>query len=261
MDKRLTRAGSVSGASSEKPAVTSQQSEASNQPSNNAVSPDKDNTALAALTRADFKVFLQEALRDQVTKDLLADTFKQELTHLQGQVTDLQTENKFLRAKLAAVEDKQDSLEQYSRRSCLRISTPWEEKQGENTEELTIKVAALAGVDLAPAEIDRSHRVGKAGSSPRQLIVKFASFKKRQELYRARLKLRGATTSAADAIFINEDLTQTRAKIAHQARILKKSSKIKDTWTLDGLIFVRKLDNNVSVISTITEMEKYTNEL
>ena len=57
-----------------------------------------------------------------------------------------------------------DDLEQYSRRSCLRIGDVKEENT-ENTDEIVMDIARRVNADVRPQDIDSSHRVGR----PREL--------------------------------------------------------------------------------------------
>lgn len=130
---------------------------------------------------------------------------------------------------------KQDDLEQYQRRQCLRIfGVP--EDRGEDTDVIAIDVAKKIGVDLTIEDIDRSHRVGKVsdGDKIRPVIVKFVSYRKRCEMFRNKRLLKGSNVT------IREDLTKKRHDMLRQC-ITKYG--LKNVWTLDGAIFVREGDN------------------
>ncbi|XP_070175998.1 neurotrypsin-like [Littorina saxatilis] len=60
--------------------------------------------------------------------------------------------------------------------------------------------------------------------------------------------------SCAPKIFINDDLTKTRAAVASKARQLKVSKSLDDTWCRDGVVFVKK-HNTVNRITTMRELE------
>ena len=94
-------------------------------------------------------------------------TLKGEINKLQKDMEDLKVENADLRkmnddleTRLSAVEYKNDSLEQYSRRNSLRISGIPEEP-GQITDQREIQLAGGLGVDINPEDIDRSQRFGK----------------------------------------------------------------------------------------------------
>ncbi|XP_060575908.1 uncharacterized protein LOC132733306 [Ruditapes philippinarum] len=111
-------------------------------------------------------------------------------------------------------------------------------------------MANTIGSNLALDEIDRSHRVGtpKAHETrPRDIIVKFVSYRARQKLYskRASLKSKGYKNS-----YINEDLTKKRSSLLFEARQLVKHKSILSTWSSDGTILAKDKFNQVHVINS-----------
>jgi hypothetical protein len=61
---------------------------------------------------------------------------------------------------------------------------------------------------------------------------------------------------ARQRIFVNEDLTKPRSKVAALARRLKKEEKIDDTWVKDGSIFVKYGETKLTFI-TLEELESF----
>lgn len=55
---------------------------------------------------------------------------------------------------------RNDDLEQYSRRSCLRISGV-QENDNEDVSKIVLDIARQVGADISLQDIDRTHRVGK----------------------------------------------------------------------------------------------------
>ncbi|KAL8606910.1 hypothetical protein ACOMHN_048706 [Nucella lapillus] len=153
-----------------------------------------------------------------------------------------------------------DSLEQYSRRNNVRISGIPEPKGGsvqEDTDNIVQKLGEAIGVRVTSEMIDRSHRVGKrTGTSDRQIIVKFTSYRYSRLLMTSRKGLKNKTaaslgftpkgftppprpSSAAEAaatpvpkpgnrIYVNDDLTRVRAQLAARARRFKREKKAVD---------------------------------
>ena len=62
-------------------------------------------------------------------------------------------------------------------------------------------------------------------------------------------------------IYINEDLTRQRAHLAAACRNLKKASKITDTWTYDGTVFVKLKDNNIMRLTKTSDLQEQENKL
>ena len=150
-----------------------------------------------------------------------------------------------LETKIYQLEKSQDALEQYTRGNSLRVSGA-EEKENEDATEVALQLfnstMNLENTHPVRAEdIDRAHRVGKTvPGKQRPLLVKFATYRVRQRVFRAKRSLnpkfrnsengpwgnsqRGAsdvstpgsthdginatrTSSDRQIIFINEDLT------------------------------------------------------
>ena len=101
---------------------------------------------------------------------------------------DLVKENKVLVERVESLERQADQAEQYIRRNCLRVSG-LKEEENENTDGLILKIASAVGSDIVLSDIDRSHRVGNpkgARGRPRDIIVKFATYRSGFNLYRKR---------------------------------------------------------------------------
>ena len=161
------------------------------------------------------------------------------------------------------------------------------ESEGEDTDAIVQQIASSIDVSLPPDAIDRSHRVGRRGVATqskdrdRAIIVKFTSYKHKDALMKARKNLRkvdgktlfknvtwpslpGSSTNSdnrgqttAHRIFINDDLTKTRAEIAGKARELKRTNKIEDTWVRDGFIFIKDA-GKIDKITTKRELAVFS---
>lgn len=147
-----------------------------------------------------------------------------------GLKKELEEKHAEVRVLRQELRDKTDQLEMYTRRNSLRIFGV-EEKEGECTDELVISVAHKISVPLNLADIDRSHRVGsKSPDKTRPIIVKFVSYRKRKEVFRAKRNLKGS------GVTVREDLTRARLELL-QAAI--KRFGLSNVWTEDGLVVVR----------------------
>ena len=98
-----------------------------------------------------------------------------------------------LQNKCSDLELSIDNNEQYSRRTCLRITNiTCEEK--ETNEEVLKKVKKIfneeAEVEIPEENIDRPHRVGPKKNKNQAIIVKFSTFRHRTLFYRARKTLK-----------------------------------------------------------------------
>ncbi|XP_072176953.1 uncharacterized protein [Diadema setosum] len=158
---------------------------------------------------------------------------------------------------ISRLEHTVDSLEQYSRRSCLRIFG-LEEKKGENKDTLVTEVIqSKLGVSLDPVkDIDRSYRTGSTRESalqsgrsssqkarPRPIIVKLNNYRKRKEIITNRRKLKGS------GIVIAEDLTNRNQRLLSLARA---SKNITAAWSSDGRIIALISASDGKTISELT---------
>ena len=184
---------------------------------------------------------------------------------LKQDVKFLKDENSKLKDEIKKLENtcksNIDDLEQYSRRSCVRISGIKEE-EGENTDELVLNLARRVSADIRPEDLDRSHRVGRPREvsqntntvpRPREIIVKLTNYRARMQLLKGRAFLR----STKAKIFINEDLTSARKEIAYECRGLKRDNKIRKVWTYNGNIFIIDNHDVKKQISSMSELDVY----
>lgn len=119
-----------------------------------------------------------------------------EISSLKNEVAELRS---------IALQNKHDmnELEQYSRRDCLEIrGVPLPDL--ESTNAIVVKMAECIDVQLDENDISTSHRLpmrkktssqSKRPEQPPAIIVKFISRDKRDELYRARSKLKNLTSA------------------------------------------------------------------
>ena len=121
---------------------------------------------------------------------------------------------------------KLENAEQYSRRTSLRLyNLPLPENKQETSNDCLNKVKELfteMEVSVPDSCIDRVHRIGRirtiAGSSTsvQPVIMKFASFRARVQVYKARKKLQHQK--------IGLDLTQRRKELLSYAQTCAKTN-------------------------------------
>ena len=208
-----------------------------------------------------------EAVSERVKSDL-----NKEINVLRGKVFKLTTDltqkdqliNKLtedivnLEDRNNEVEKRLEEIEMYSRRNSVRMHgipelEPTEDNDGntvrESTDNIIVKICEEIGANVFHDNIDRSHRVGrKSTEGPRPILCKFTSHKHKLAILRLKKKLEDVDTKrlfGADKIYVNEDLTKQRASVAKEARSLKKQKAIADTWTKDGVIFIKTNQNNI----------------
>lgn len=154
---------------------------------------------------------------------------RKEVAKLTSDVEDLTREVASKDTLISKMEVRLEECEQYARRNCLRIfGLP--EKPKEDTNKLVLDVAKKIGANIAESQIDRSHRVGKIGSKPRPVIVKFIGYTPRRAMFTNKKSLKGS------GITIREDLTKQRLDLLKQAAEFFEE---KNVWTQDEVIKVK----------------------
>jgi len=145
-----------------------------------------------------------------------------------------------LNSKFNSTELKLDGFEQYGRRENLEIhGVPL--KNGENTNDIVMKLAENLNVKLDNRDISTSHRLLTNGisdsklNSPPPIIVKFSNRDKRNEIYNKQSKVNDlATTSSAtpklvhsNNLSLRENLTKFRKNVFNEAQKVKADLKFK----------------------------------
>ena len=215
---------------------------------------------MAGINEDDFvQAFIRALSNDAVIGKLqnaVCGQLQKEVGVLRDLVKSKDDQIKKLDDRIRALEMKQDDTEQYSRRNSLRISGI-KEATSEDIGETVLDLFNNS-LDITPQitlnQIDRVHRVGpRKENSPRAVLVKFATYRTRDAVFRQRTKLKKKSSrdnqnqvsdvdedKRNDApIFINEDLTRNRSHLLYLARQAKIKKKIIDCWSWDGTILIK----------------------
>ncbi|KAK6181853.1 hypothetical protein SNE40_009632 [Patella caerulea] len=208
------------------------------------------NAVTMELTKAFGKPEVQNAIRPMITL-ILREQIDKFITSLRKEIHDLKYELSSVTLQLnGMLNERCDDLEQYGRRNCIRISGI-AETPNEIVENKVIDVLKQVIPDIAPSDIQNSHRVGKPiMGNPQKIIVRLSNYKTKVSIMRGKK----VVNSAEDNIYINEDLTRYRAHIFKHTRKSFKSNLINGCWTRDGKIFIRerKPDGTDGLITRIT---------
>lgn len=167
---------------------------------------------------------------------------------------------------------RNDELEQYSRRSCLRISgIP--ESANEDVSKVVLDIARRVGADIKPEDIDRTHRVGVVRGQNvnrndenqmadgrrfirdkgREIIIKFNNYNARLKMLKGRASLREQKAN----IYINEDLTKTRKDLAFECRRLLKAKSITKTWVYNGNVYCQDRSNIKVRVTSLEDLDRF----
>ncbi|CAB4034358.1 Hypothetical predicted protein [Paramuricea clavata] len=95
-------------------------------------------------------------------------------------------------------------------------------------------------VTVNDCDIDRVDRVGRQGLFPRQMIVKFTSYRAKERVVKNRSKLKGKK-----GFYVNEDLTSFNLDLLRKARM---AGHVQQTCASDDNIFVKLEDDSIHVV-------------
>lgn len=220
---------------------------------------------------SDFTKALLAGLQDtEIRKalgDIVGEKVRQEIVLLRAEVKKKDESIAQLNRRIENLESQNDILEQYSRRNTLRVSGVSEDA-GEDVIEKTLELlneTMSVSPPISLEDVDRVHRVGKRSSHaipsggsngstprthPRQILIKFSSYRARERVMKRRSTLKGST------IFVNEDLTRNRNAIVYKARQLKRNGKIDDVWTHDGAIIFKDKNRTIHAAHSPSKAEE-----
>ena len=144
-----------------------------------------------------------------------------------------------------------DDLEQYTRRTNVRIYGVAEQTE-ENTDNLAIDFfKSELNVDVASNDISRSHRVGKkSAAKPRPIIVRFTKHKTKVAVMSRRRMLK----ERKRPFNLQEDLTINRREILNYLNKDIEEGIVSKVWTVDGVVCFRPSCDS-SVIERCTSLE------
>ena len=161
------------------------------------------------------------------------------LEQLEIKVQGLEETNKQLIHKIEVLErenlrknDSLDAMEQYSRRNTVRfLAVPCTGDRGEEIENSLLEVINKSvKLKLLPDHIDRCHPLGPARDGKRDVLMKFTSYRYRQNVLVNRKSLHES------GLNVVEDLTRDRYRLLKAA---KSGLGGRNVWTFDGSVNCR----------------------
>lgn len=181
----------------------------------------------------------------------------EELTNLKAVVSTQQMEiraltesNEHLQSYNMELRERVDELEQYSRKSnCIVRGVP--EAGSEREEDTTQRMAALLAATGLPdpvKEISACHRLPKGKRDQhRPIIIKFTRritktefIKKAKAVKLSTSYLPDQRSQAPQPIYVEEHLTQSRSRLAAEARSLRFDGLVAHAWVREGCVYVRR---------------------
>lgn len=210
--------------------------------------------AIAQLVISNMQLKINAIVKESVQEALLSMELK--VQSLKESNIELLQENASLKVRVYNLETQVDDIEQYSRRNCLRVSG-LTERHDEDTDKLILDLAKELDINLSITDIDRSHRLGRPavpGGRPRQIIVKFTSYRARDMLFSKRKVMKDKP--GFSHTYINEDLTYKRSQMLYEARQAMKAKDITGAWSFDGKLYVRDNSDTRRKLERQGDLEK-----
>lgn len=157
-------------------------------------------------------------------------------------ITDLTSENLYLKKKLNFLEERLELSEQYSRINCVDIfGLP--EKANENVLETVQSLGTALDMTITDEMVDTCHRLGKTieGKPPPGIIVKFVRRADKQKLLQKKKQKKDLGYRAKNVIFIKSSPSPERRRLLVAMKLKKKEKQLAFVWTTDeDKILVRK---------------------
>lgn len=205
-------------------------------------------------------------VEEKLTKKIIQETEKAKKSIEE----DVNASFQFLEAELATkiasldkIKNDHNNLEQYTRKNSVRLFGVKEIEDEETTPERNaVKIFEdNLRVSLEDNEIEIAHRAGKYSpegkfdaKKARPILIKFQSHKSKEKIMKSKREFKGSN------YWIAEDLTAINAGKVKTLNELRKAMKIKNVWTTDGKIRVRKLDDSVIMIFTDEDISQLARE-
>ena len=223
-----------------------------------------------------FRLNFLEAPSDEQICQKLAKACATENRNLADSVSQLTQQVSALRAELqakdAAIADlkgeihrlqiKNDDLEQYGRRSSIRVSGIPVGDHDDTDAKLMFLINTELKIDppLCQTDIITSHRVPSRNASPTDpppILIKFKSTSIKNRVMKTRADLPDYRRTNERKVYFTEDLTARRAKLFYQTRKIKLNEFIADCWTYNGNIKIKNKRGKVHSIEDVADLNQF----
>jgi hypothetical protein len=166
-----------------------------------------------------------KALSNSTVKQLLFESTNKRLDKVEEQVT--KTDE-----TVSDMQIRMDELEQDKRDRNIIISRLQPDKTSKN--DVAKALTDILKCSITPSDIDYTYKITKADQQPTRVKVVLKQKAKKSEIVKEKIKLKDKTT-----IWISDDLTPHRSRMAYLARQAVKTGKAIKTWVYDSQIFLQ----------------------
>ena len=213
-----------------------------------------------------------EALEKQIStvEVKLTEKLKQETEKAKKSIeeelnTSFQMLEEGLKQKMSLIDktnEARNNLEQYTRKNSARLFGVKESDDEATPESQAIHIIKEhLRIEINESEVEIAHRVGKYrqegkldSKKARPILIKFLSHKSKEKIMKAKRHFKGSN------YWITEDLTSVNLEKLKCLNELRKAGKIRNVWTTDGKIRVRRLNDSVVTITSSEDIKLLTRE-
>ena len=215
---------------------------------------------------SDLKSDLSEIKKLIKDQSELITELKQTITQHDSTISVLQTgikalkdENDCYKKKLAALDAKYESLEQYTRRQSLRVDGV-EISRNETSDKIVTVVENLmkeVGMQVSPLHIDKAHKIGPKyynnGKKFQSIIVKFVNFRTRTEFYQKRKQIK-------NDIRLRIDLTKGNYNLLKEITAMIYENKLVDVYVFADInCRIKVVDKSSDESCFVNSVEDFKN--
>ena len=100
------------------------------------------------------------------------------------------------------------------------------------------------------------NQMDNTGGRNRPILVKLNNVADKKALYAARFSVKDLDNGKYQGVFINEDLTKMTSELFYRARMARKARYIKTAYTDDGILYAKKLNNEVITITKLEDLNR-----
>ena len=203
-----------------------------------------------ALTESDFVKFFNKALDEESVQNKLSNAMRRDLEEITERIDILEVLNEEKTEQIQGMSEQFDQLEQHNRRTHIIITGL---KKDPSPDSVVKKLNTLLRTNITKETIKYVQNLpDQKTTNHHRVKVVFYTEAPKDEIFKVKKNLKGKD------IWISEDLTPGKSKLAYTARQAIKSKHATQTWTASGNIFIKKTDNaNPMLVKNERELRKY----
>jgi hypothetical protein len=164
------------------------------------------------------------------------------------------------RSQEKRITELESRIEENDRKSMLNRALLTYENINTASESLKTDVTKFLTLELKLAPlIMNGLTVSSFGRGNHTVLLEFATFEGKRELFRAKKSLYNQDKNKYKSLYVNEFLTKNKAELLRKARSMKKENKFHSAFSFDGRVYVRihEKDDRM-IIQDMTDLEKYS---